>query len=456
METEDARHPYTKRPMDRSLWTRPSIRLLLRRAAHAADTQPSLKRLLANGSPILDLVRGGEATNRGTEKEIPKAGWQRLDEVNSRFQSELSFADSFLAEDPPSSRIAVLLANSSELRRTAILQRSLESVYNLRLFEPAQGLRISEDLLAWTQEDPSPLVSGIRTRALMEHGNLCRILGKPEEAYSSLATALGEIEDWGNGDPLEVARLQELLGTLEKDCGNFEAAARLLRKAVMKIRRWGDHHSLQRVLIASAIAEIYCGNFDAAHALLDESLRTEEPDSVLLRIAAVNKVLAYNFSGEPHRAYQSLLRVRGNLGSCWMLGFPERQRIRVLWIEAQILSELRLDEDAIALFKRVRDFFIQSARGYEVCIVSLEIALSYASQRKFKEVPRELAFALPFLSAHKALDRYAQVAILLLQGAFERQGRLEAEQIRVIAIQLDSLTRAPLSSRRPRFADLSL
>jgi hypothetical protein len=125
-------------------------------------------------------------------------------------------------------------------------------------------------------------------------------------------------------------------------------------------------------------------------------------------------------------------------------------------MEAQILSELRLDEDAIALFKHVRDFYIQSACGYEVCLASLEIALCYAAQGNFKEVPRELAFALPFLSAHKALDRYAHVAVVLLQGAFQRQGRLEAEQIRVIATQLDFLTRAPLSSRRPRFVDLSL
>jgi tetratricopeptide (TPR) repeat protein len=290
----------------------------------------------------------------------------------------------------------------------------------------------------------------------MERGNLFRILGKPEDAYATMAKALGELEHWGAGDPLDVARFQELLGTLEKDCGNFEAAASLLRKAAVKVRRWGDPHSLQRVLIASSIAALYSGYSANAHALLDESLRIEEPDSLLLRTAAVNKVLAYNFSGQPQIAYQCLLRVRSKLGSSWLLGFPERQRMRVLWIEAQILSELRMDEEAIALFKQVRDFYIQSARGYEVCLISLEMSLSYALQGRLQEIPREVAFALPFLSAHKALDRYAQLAVILLQRAFQRQGRLEAEQIRVIARELDALARAPLSSRRPRFAELGL
>ena len=169
----------------------------------------------------------------------------------------------------------------------------------------------------------------------------------------------------------------------------------------------------------------------------------------------MNKVLAYNVSGQPEEAYQSLLRVKAGLGSSWLLEFAPHQRMRVLWIEAQIMSELRMD-DAIPILKQVRDFYIHASRGYEVCLVSIELALDHAAHGRFQKIPGELAFALPFLTSHKTLDRYARAAVLLLQAALERQGRLEAEQLRFVAYRLHSFSRAPLSSHRPPLTDLPL
>jgi tetratricopeptide (TPR) repeat protein len=388
---------------------------------------------------------------------ISESVWSRLEDLRVGFEAELNFADSCLAENPTKPRIAMLLANSSELRRVAILHRFAERAYSLRLFNPEEGLRIADDLVTWTQADSSRLVSVIRARALMERGNFLRILGDPDGAYRSFSQAGQEIESKGPGDPLELARYQELLGTLERDCGNYEAAADLLRKALSKVRRWGDQYSLQRILIAAALAYLYNENFEQADQLLDESLRIAEPDSLFLRFAAVNKVLSYLHSRQPHKAYQALLRVRQRLGASWLQGFPEDDQMRVVWLEGQILSALRIDDEAIVLLRKAREFFIQANRGYEVCRLSIELAFSYAAQGRLDDVHRELGFGLPFLSVQKSLHRYAHSAVLLLQQTLREQGRLREEQIRLVVLRLDSIHRAPLKAQpQSPFADLRL
>jgi hypothetical protein len=118
--------------------------------------------------------------------------------------------------------------------------------------------------------------------------------------------------------------------------------------------------------------------------------------------------------------------------------------MRVLWTEGNILSDLGREEDAIAILNRVRDFSIQSAWGYEVGHISIELAMLYAAQSRNREVHRELALALPFCSAQKPLDRYAKAAVLLLQRTLQEQGHLEAEQVRIVAHHLDRIHRAPL------------
>src|SRR6186997_1238207 len=126
----------------------------------------------------LRLVRRTQPTNRrsGKAASFPGAAWQRLEHLTSVFESELSFADSFLADAPPSSRVRMLLTHSSLLRKVAILQRFLERAYSFRHDQPADGLQVTDDLMSWTKEDPSPLIAAIRTRAWMERGNLLRIL----------------------------------------------------------------------------------------------------------------------------------------------------------------------------------------------------------------------------------------------------------------------------------------
>jgi len=133
----------------------PPSRLLLRLALTRGDCK------------LPNLARRRIAEEGGAPETLPESAWRHLENLKNRFAVELAYADSCLAEDPPRFRIQMLLANSSELRRVAILQRFLEKAYSFRLAHPGEGLRIADDLIAWTARDPSPVVAVLRRRTLM-------------------------------------------------------------------------------------------------------------------------------------------------------------------------------------------------------------------------------------------------------------------------------------------------
>src|SRR3954469_19705704 len=382
-------------------------------------------------------------TDETREDVIPEAGWERLESLAARFEAELAYADTCLDDDPPPAQVESLLATSSELRRVAILQRFVERAYFLRLHNPRQGLETSENLLAWTV-NPTPLVAVVRCRALMERGNCLRILGDREGAYAALAEASREMDVHGIVDPLELSRHEELLGTLEAYCGNLESARRLLRKALYKVRRWGDSYTLQRVLISAGLVELDSAHHQEAETLLEEAMTTAEPDTLLLLCSATNRVLGYFDDGNPQLAYQAICGLRTRLGESWLEHLPPGVQMRQTWLEGQIRSALGMDEEAIGLLKQARESYSRADCGYEVCYTSVELALTFAKQRRFTELQHELAFALPFCSEEQESDRFGKEAVQLLLNTLQRQSRLEVELIRAVASRLYWIHQAPL------------
>jgi hypothetical protein len=79
-----------------------------------------------------------------------------------------------------------------------------------------------------------------------------------------------------------------------------------------------------------------------------------------------------------------------------------------------------------------------------VCYTSIDLALTYATQRRFAEVQHELAFALPFCSDEPTIERFGKEAVQLLLRTLMRQGRLDVELIRAVSSRLYDIGRAPL------------
>lgn len=388
-------------PMDRSSPAQPS-HLLLRLIEAATHSN-------AGDSPR------EQESGEGSLEEYLESLWERLHEVAARFEAELQFADAFLEDNPTSPQVSMMLGNSSELRRVAFLKRLVEKAYSLRFNKPNQGLRIVEDVLTWTQADSSRLVSVFRARALMERGNFLRILDSPDSARKSFALAFDELENCAPNDPLEVARYQELLGTLEGYCGNYEAAADLLSKALAKVRRWGDQYSLQRTLIAKGRILAQSGEPELALKTLSEAeffvSGQNEPRLLLC--------LRFNFAAtlcdlgqfiEARRRVSEVIALAAEMGN-------ELDLVRALWLRGRIDSGLGRAGEAEAAFEQVRQAFRHRGIGDEFAKVTLDLASLLSEQGRLAEVKNLAAQTLWVFKAQgihseaeKVLKLFCEVA----------------------------------------------
>jgi hypothetical protein len=164
--------------------------------------------------------------------------------------------------------------------------------------------------------------------------------------------------------------------------------------------------------------------FDLAEALIEEAMRTSELDRLLPLCAATNLVLGYFARGNPQLAFESICRLRANLGETWQEYLPQCLQMRQTWLEGQVRNALGMREEAIGLLRKAREAFIRAGCGYEVCYTSVDLALTFATQR--------------------SVERFGQEAVQLLLRRLLRQGRLEVDVIRAVASRLCDIGRTPL------------
>ena len=138
-----------------------------------------------------------------------------------------------------------------------------------------------------------------------------------------------------------------------------------MRVAKVALQLTEDGRDRERGERGAALRVVAVDRFDEADTYLEESLRIQEPDSLFLRFAAINKVLVQYFGGKPYRAYKTLLRVQGSLGPSWLRGFPVSNQMSVLWTEGQILNTIGLHDQAVGRLKEARDFYIHLVPEFE-------------------------------------------------------------------------------------------
>lgn len=398
------------------------------------------------GSKLLGQLRLVAATSRSIPAEqfhYEDAIFQRSFEAALEKYSDHDWAISFLDEKPSKSNIAFILANTSYSRKIAILKALLGRALSYRFDDPAEGLKLTEGIVSWTETAKEPLLVDIRGRGHVEQANFLRILGDAHRAREAFALAERDLFEDGTGDLLEQAAFYELLGTFERDCGNYALSAECLEKSLKAVRRYCNGPDVQRVLIAASLSHMYNDEFGRADALLDEAIRVPDPDSSLLNAAAVNRVLVLFYSGQIHRAHQVLTRILVGNG-IELATMPDGWRARLHWIEGQILRELGYHDEAIRLLRKARDFFMCQGQGFPVAMISVEISLSYSSRQLYAEVLRELTFSLPFCSGQGHMNHHARAALLLLKNTLDEKGVVEASTVRTILDQLRRKSQAPL------------
>jgi tetratricopeptide (TPR) repeat protein len=320
-------------------------------------------------------------------------------------------------------------------------EQLLETADQLRHANVALAVDLAESAVSEAERltgvFSAPLVADLQTRALAELANLQRISGNLDKAAESLRQATERF--WkGTGDELHIARIYDLLGSLQRERRQFSQALTAFDRAAFLYSKYGERHLVGRVLVSEGLVYIYAEEplraletFDRAFAVLDWS---RDPG---LTLAAIHNAL-YALVDAGHQAVAARL-----FPDCRPLYETHGSRldlVRLLGLEAKVASALGDAVRAERLYRETKAGFAEAGLPYDVAIVSLHLAALLLEQERPAEVVQLVDEMLASFQ-ERGILRETLAALLLLREAVA-QGRATAAVVRTLAEQVQRLATA--------------
>ena len=286
----------------------------------------------------------------------------------------------------------LVIENSPRYNSWALVEQLLIEAQSLWVDDPRRAERIA--VLAQSAADRID-VSGYRSRLLADLkaeawssiANCRRILSDMSGANEAFLTAEALLES-GTGDSMERARFLNLKASYLLDSRRFDEAAAALEAAIRGFRSSSDRHLEGRALLL--FAKLLRDQGDTEQSLI--KLREAEPlldfeRDPYLEFHHQYKVLVYLVDlDRAVEARQLLPRVR----ELARLHARRLDRVRLLWTEGLLCRASGQKELAEAALLQVRESFIAEGIGFDVALVSLDLAGLYQETGCAAEV-RQLA-----------------------------------------------------------------
>jgi tetratricopeptide (TPR) repeat protein len=299
-----------------------------------------------------------------------------------------------------------------------LVERSLE----VTLQDPTRGenlgllaLRLSDHLNA--ERYGAERITDLQARAWAYIGNACRMrfdFPAAEEAFLNARTRLKE----GTGDSLEMAILLDLRASLRRAQRRFDESLRMLSRAVTIFLGAGELHRAGRSLVKMSTVHHYASDPASGIPLLHQALELIDPErEPRLLLCARHNLIDYTAGVGRFLEAQKLYREARSLYRSFNEPWVQNRRSWVRGKIARGLGQLKLAE---MRFLAARDGFLQEGVPYDTALVSLELALLYAEQRRTDELKRLAAEMVPiFTSRH--IHREALAALTFLRQAVEAE-----------------------------------
>lgn len=316
----------------------------------------------------------------------------------------------------------VLLQNSSRFQTWGLFELLIERSFEMGIRDPGYAEELGRSALLLSNcLDPEiygpELVEDLRARAWAYIGNACRLRSDLRGAEESFVKAYDHLQK-GTKDPLERALLLDREASLRRDQRRFEEAFRLLRRAVKIFLQSGQNHQAGRALVKLATVHHDTGNLAEAISLLDEALELIDPEEEprLVLCARHNLIDDLAESGrylEAQRHYREARSLYHSFSDAWTQN-------RRKWVKGKISCGLGQFEQAESLFLAAREGFVQEGIPFDTALVSLDLALLYAKQRRTADLKRLAEEMVPiFSSLH--IHREALAALAFLKQAAEAE-----------------------------------
>lgn len=299
-----------------------------------------------------------------------------------------------------------------------LLRRSLDAAFE----EPAQavnlaelGVHVAHNL--GTAYDPS-WVLDLQARAHACLGNARRVLGELRSAETAFRRAEAYLGESSTGNQQVRAEVLDLKASLRRDQKRFDEALHLLQEAFSLSEEAGDEHAVGVVLLKKAKVLEETGELDEALALLRKAVeKIEAGRSARLSVYALhNLVWTLSTAGRHDEALALLPRVQELFQS---IARPI-DFIRLRWAEGRIAAGLGRRREAEETFLAVRQEFLRYGMGYDAALVSLDLAILYAEERRTGELKKLAAEIGPLFGA-RDVHREALAALVLFREACQEE-----------------------------------
>jgi len=372
---------------------------------------------------------------------------ERLSEEGSRLDGERVTAPSLLAEiEPyPPSRQQLILRNSARFQTWGFAEYLVEESRRTCTEEPNRAENLA--LLASDVADCLPadgfrlrIINDLRAEAWSFAGNCRRIKGELSAARIAFDHA-DEFLAIGTGDALERARCYELKAALLREQEQFLEARRLLELSVSVYRTAEERKLEARALLGLSKLYADLGEVEGNLPIVERAtkLLREDGDHYLELIAKMQ--LAFYLkecarSSEAAALLPELRRMSAAHGN-------RLDRLRLLWLEGSICQALGQIELAEEVFNQARAGYAAASMGYEVALISLDLAALYLESGRTAEVKELAAQVMPqFVVRQIHSDALAAIAL------FEQAARKERATIALVE-EVASKVRACQSRRTP-------
>lgn len=215
------------------------------------------------------------------------------------------------------------------------------------------------------------LLNDLRGEALAYLANSHRIRGRLGEADALFQQARSYLAE-GSGDSSEEVQFLDLYASLLRDQGKMEEAAETLEAVIRFHRQAGDSHRVGRGLISKAFLLERSARFEESVHLLRqaEPLLDHEREPLLeltRRVNLINSLLELGRAMEA-QTYLGLSRTLAKLHGSRL------DRLRVRWVEGQVLCALGQGELGKEVLRSVRDGLVHFGAQHEVAAVALDLA----------------------------------------------------------------------------------
>jgi tetratricopeptide (TPR) repeat protein len=393
-------------------------RRLLRHLATCTSCQWRLA-ALSNPDDLAPVVPIRPSSPDGYEGVFERS-WSVVAEWLSSLELERIDAPRLFAElvARPGGQRELVLRNLRRFHSWGLFELLIERSLKTSIDDPSLGEELG--LLALRLSDVLPAerchagsLEDFRARAWAHVGNARRIRSDLRGAGEAFRYAWKHHER-GSDDLLERAILLDLDASLCRAERRFDDAIRLLRQAVPLFLRLGERHRAGRSLINLSTVYQHSGKPNEGIPLLHQALEMIDPgqEPRLTLLIRHNLVDCLATSGRFREAQRASRDARPLYQS-----FPDaRLQNRRQWVEGKIARGLGQLERAESLFLAAQGGFLAEGIAYETALVSLELVLLYAEQRRMDEAKRLAAESLSIF-ASRQIHREALAALAILRRA---------------------------------------